>query len=209
MPRPSSKGYTVSRAQQLIAEHSNRMDESVEEYDDDDVREQYAPGTKPTVSHVRPGRVRVWFLTPHGSVPRWVSSQSLGGIEGVLSNGASPVCHDCGSDQCGETINDCPGRPKRQYRICPVGSCGKRVYDPKPTGKFLMQDGMASFEDGDEVSHDDMVIQDDSYTAATTEIRTKVMLDLHIIGFHEQEAMQMGVRAPEFKSTLGRPQVAV
>lgn len=180
-----------SRAEQMLAQ-SGGMVESIDDYHDEEMQ----PGERAKVAHIRPGVRRVWFLTPNGSVSRDVSAHSLGGAEGVLSHGGSPVCHDCQRDDCGKGVNDCVGRPKRQYRKCPVTSCGKVIFDPKPTGQYLQQDGMTRYtEDGAMQGDEDdgLVIKNDEYTESSPEARTKTMMDAHIIGYHADDAVRLGL----------------
>lgn len=185
----------VSPAQRLIAQqHDMEADRS--EYADEDIGDSML-AERPSITHTRPGKVRVYKLTPSGSVPILVSVQSLVGREGVLNSpNYSAVCFDCGSDQCGEGQNACPGRPPRKFRVCPIQTCGKRVYDPKPTGRYLQTDGMSREAADDE---DESAIKDEAYDQSTPEIRTKVLLDRHIVGYHEQEAIALGLRAPTLR----------
>jgi hypothetical protein len=192
--REARRNKSVTPAQKLMTQ-AYSMERNVSDYNDDDTRES---GMPVQVQHTAPSRVWVWVLTPSGSVRREVSVQSLGGPEGMLHNPTvSAVCWDCGRDDCGEDINDCTGRPKRKFRTCPVATCRKRVYDPLPTGRHIEGDGMTARPN--EQGSDEGEIDDDAYANTTVEVRTKVALDRHIIGYHEQEAITFGLRTPTLR----------
>lgn len=189
---------TVSREQEMIARLSGSQEVTATTLNDDEAASAVADGiiaAAPTMGRKGPRRVVVYKLTPSGCLPIEVSSNALGGNEGVLNNGCSATCFDCGRGDCCTDVktwapNQCPGRPARLYRSCPV--CAKRVYDSHPTGKFL-RDAMAQARTAEAAENE---ITDDSYSDSTPQTRTKVMLDLHIVGYHPVQAMEMGVRIP-------------
>lgn len=179
-----------TKAQLLLARNQNAQpQETVEAFADEDTRaleEGHA-----SVARVGFGKVRVFKLTPAGSVPVEVPVQALGQ---VLRDGYSPVCFDCGQEECGPGVNDCPGRAPKRYRVCPVQSCGKVIYDPMPTGVFRRDE----FDNGSRGPHaaDENAIQDDAYQSSTPESRTRAAMDLHIIGYHASTAMELGIKRP-------------
>ena len=147
------------------------------------------------------GTLPVYKLTPTGCIRVAVNVQSYSEV--LMSNKYAAECFDCGRDDClyateirGEiSTNECAGKPARLYRICPVRSCSKRIYDTAPTGKYLKDefDRSDRADDGDE-----NVIRDEEYSQSTPAQRTKSAMDLHIIGFHPATAMELGIgRAPE------------
>jgi len=142
------------------------------------------------------GHATVYKLTPTGCVRIAIAVQSIGSV--LSTPGYAPECFDCGRDDClyvtqvrGEvSTNECEAKAARPYRACPVRSCRKPIYDSAPTGKFL----------SDEFDHSGRVIEgaidDDEYNTSTPASRTKAAMDLHLIGFHPQEAMEMGIQKP-------------
>lgn len=177
----------MNKTQALLARASSMgPEETAEDFVNDDSREQ---GTPAKVARSGYGTVRVYKLTPSGSVPIKVNVQS---VVSVLAAGYSPVCFDCGREDCGDDVNDCPGRPPRKFRICPVTSCRKKIYDPQPTGKYKQDD----FDNSQRATDDDNAIVDDTYSQSTPESRTKAQMDLHLIGFHAATAMEMGIGRP-------------
>ena len=179
----------MSRAREmLLAEAVNAAaNETVEDFTDNETKQ----GAK--IARSGYGKLPVYKLTPTGSVRTVVAVQS---IHEVLSHpDYAAECHDCGRNDCrsDRDINACEGRPPRQYRVCPVNACSKRVYDPKPTGKFKLDEFDHSGRDMD----DPNIIQDDSYTKADAASRTKSAMDLHIIGYHPATAMEMGIGRPQ------------
>jgi hypothetical protein len=68
------------------------------------------------------------------------------------------------------------------------------VYDTVPTGKFLKDE--FDHSDRPEAGSDPAEIKDDQYSKSTPESRTKTALDMHLIGYHPQEASDFGVSRP-------------
>ena len=181
-----------TRAQVLLAKaRSAQPEDSVDEFVDDDTKAAKA-GVR--VARSGYGTLPVYKLTPSGCTRIKVAVQSI--HEVLLSPNYSATCFDCDQDDCcagaGDTINDCPGRPARKFRICPVNSCRKKVYDSQPTGRYASDD----FNHGDRAQDDPNAIKDDTYETSTPETRTKAAMDMHIIGFHPTEAMTMGLSKP-------------
>ena len=142
---------------------------------------------KGNVSHTQPGKVRVYKPTPYGFKVKYIPSTNL---TQALANGFKATCPDCGAE-CGDGVNDCPGRAKRAYRMCPVPQCQKKVYD------YIL--------DLDEVEDDDdeMKIEDDAYNLSTPELRTKAVLDKHMLALHPNEAAAAGIVAPAQRTLIG------
>jgi len=131
------------------------------------------------VDHTKPGRVAVYKPTPLGYRRRDIPVTNLGM---ALRNGFLPKCPDCGGE-CGYGMNDCPGRPKRLYRVCTIPGCGHRVYDFQAV----------SAEEIVENPDDPSLIQDDAYLNSTPESRTKAMMDKHKLARHPTEAAAEGI----------------
>ena len=162
--------------------------DTFEEFTDEDTKQAHAM-TK--VARSGYGKLPVYKLTPSGCVRVQVAVQS---VHEVLSSPKySASCFDCGQDDCcagkNDTVNDCPGRPPRLFRICPITSCRKKVYDTEPTGKFAMDE----FDHSDRLDNDPNAIKDETYETSTPATRTKASMDMHLIGFHPAEATEMGV----------------
>lgn len=172
------------------------IQDSTEEFIDDDTRATDAP-VPARISRSGYGTMAVFKLTPTGVTKIKVAVQSV--AEVLRQPHYSAVCPDCGFAECGPGENDCPGRPPRAYRICPVASCNKRIYDTKPTGKYLVDEFDHSGRDD---GNDPNVIRDDSYNVSTPESRTKAMMDTHIVGVHPATAMEMGIRLPELQKAV-------
>lgn len=189
----------VTKAQLLLAQNTPDVAnaDTVEDYSDEDVRSSPMPTTA-SVARSGVRSVGVYKLTPTGCQRVMVAAHSLAQ---VLRDGYSPVCFDCGTDTCPGGINDCPGRPPKKFRVCPVESCRKRIYDPKPTGKFK-EDEFSNA--GRVAARDDAnAIDDGAYDTSTPETRTRAMLDMHIIGYHRDRAMELGLKAPELPGVTG------
>ena len=180
----------LSRARKLLAAKNAPIQDSIDPFEDEETR---ASGAAVKVSRSGYGWLPVYKLTPNGVVRIRVAVQSINQV--LNSPGYAAECFDCGRDDClfvtevpGEvSTNICAGKAKRQYRVCPVRSCRKPIYDPQPTGAFKDDEFDHSARD------DSDAIQDDAYNTSTPETRTKAALDIHVIGFHPQEAMEMGI----------------
>lgn len=140
---------------------------------------------KGSVSHTKPGLVRVYKPTPYGYKAREIPVTNLAQ---ALKGGFLAHCPDCNAagidgQDCGDAPNDCPSREKRMYRTCPVPQCGKKVYD-------YLQDVEVAEDD------DPMKIVDDAYLQSTPELRTKSVLDKHMLALHPNEAAAAGIVAP-------------
>ena len=177
----------VARAQTKQAETSNEV------FVDDDTRDI---GATANIQHTRTGGFYLYKLTPNGCVRIEVPSQSVSEI--LKQQHYSTRCFDCGSDECSGEMNGCPGRPPRKYRVCPVVSCKKRIYDSQTTGMRLVD----AFDHSERDSGDENAISDETYSAATPESRTKAMLDAHIWGYHQAEASSFGVENPNWKKAV-------
>ncbi len=145
----------------------------------DDISDE---GERATVTHTKTGRTRVYKPTAYGYKARYIPNTN---VPMALSNGFLAKCPDCGGE-CGDGVNDCPNRPKRMYRICPVPQCGKQIFD------FEQKDIDAL--EGDE--GDPMAIKDDAYMQSTPELRTKAVMDKHMLAIHPNEAAAAGILAP-------------
>ena len=142
-----------------------------------------------TVSHVTAGLVRVYKPTAYGYKPKNIPATNLAQ---ALKGGFLAHCPDCnpqgidGAD-CSDGTNDCPVREKRFYRVCPVPSCGKKIHD-------YQQDIEQTAEE------DSMRIEDNAYMQATPELRTKALMDRHMLGLHPNEAAAAGIVAPNLRT---------
>jgi hypothetical protein len=133
------------------------------------------------VTHTKPGLVRVYKPTAYGYKARYIPATN---VPMALSNGFLARCPDCGGE-CGDGPNDCPNRPKRMYRTCPVPQCGKKIFDYEPKEIEALENDA-----------DPMAIRDDSYMQSTPELRTKAVLDKHMLMRHPNEAAAAGILAP-------------
>ncbi len=145
----------------------------------DNISEEDETGT---VTHTKPGLVRVYKPTPFGYKARYIPATN---VPMALKNGFLARCPDCGGE-CGDGANDCPQRPKRMYRTCSVPQCGKKIFD------FEQQEIDAL--EGDQ--NDPMAIRDDAYMQSTPELRTKAVMDKHMLLIHPNEAAAAGILAP-------------
>ena len=80
---------------------------------------------------------------------------------------------------------------KRAYRVCPIPQCGKQIYD--------YQQDIAGEQD-----EDAMRIDDDAYMQATPALRTKSVLDKHMLSLHPNEAAAAGIVAPSLRAVERR-----
>lgn len=163
--------------------------ETEEPYETDETKDS---GIRATVARSGYGTLPVYKLTPSGCTRIEVAVQ---GIEAVLmQRGYAAECFDCHSDKCNGEPNGCPGRPKKVFRVCPVLSCGKHIYDAKPTGAYLTDE----FDHSDRPQEEGM-IDDGRYSQSTPESRTAAQMDYHLWGYHETEAAGMGITMPSWK----------
>lgn len=185
----------MARATELLMAkaQSAQLIETVDNFVDNDTRET---GSTARVARSGYGTLPVYKLTPSGVERIEVAVQSI--HEVLTSPGYSATCFDCGLDECGPGVNDCPGRPPRLFRICPVTSCRKPVYDSQPTGKHKVDE----FDTSGRPETDKNAIVDDAYSLSTPESRTKAAMDLHLIGFHPAESMSMGISRPRELPTM-------
>ncbi len=193
-PQPSAKA--ISQAQLMLARAIDApkiTSQSIESVGSTVNGETETTTAK--VTHTRAAHARVYVLTPHGVMVKQVNSQTSTLREVLASPTHSPVCWDCGSDECSGETNGCTGRPKRMLRRCPVPQCRKPIYDPKPTGKFLREDDVVHTKDesGDDM---ELLIDDSSDYYSTPQQRTKALMDAHILKYHPGEAAQMGLSEP-------------
>ena len=147
-----------------------------------------AQGDRATMTHQRPESVTLYKPTEYGYFPRKVPVTNM---TMLLEAGYLPECPDCGG-HCGTDTNSCPGRDKRLFRICPMASCGRRIYDHP----------IAATEETDD---DPMAIRDDAYEQSTPELRTRAAMDAHIWSRHPSLAVTMGLgsRLPTVARTEG------
>ncbi len=135
-----------------------------------------------TVTHTKSGLVRVYKPTAYGYKAKYIPATN---VTMALANGFLARCPDC-NGECGDGPNDCPERPKRMYRQCAVPQCGKKIFD------YEQKDIDAADID----AADPMAIRDDSYMQSTPELRTKAVLDKHMLLIHPNEAAAAGILAP-------------
>ena len=185
---PSAEQMLISQAQATAPQVSTQ--------DLSDVMEKGALGDdKGTVSHTKPGKVRVYKPTPYGYRAREIPVTNL---SQALKGGFLPHCPDCNAAgipaaDCGDGPNDCPNREKPMYRKCPVPPCGEEV------------DGyLQASEIMDEV--DAMKLRDDADEQSTPALRTKSVLDKHMLVLHPNEAAAAGIVAPSQRTLVGAPQ---
>ena len=115
---------TVSAEQQFILENQGEQRTS----------EPFAnEGGGGTIYHNTPGRVQMWKPSSDGKTfwPRTVSNNSIGLL---LGNGWRTTCPDCGTNHEGSPYppgdpNACGAREPIAWTRCPVGTCGKRLFD--------------------------------------------------------------------------------
>lgn len=172
---PSAEALLLAQAQATPAIHTKENLVDV-------VGEEVTQNDTGTVTHTKPGKVRVYKPTPYGYKAREIPSTNY---PMAMRSGFLPNCPDCGG-QCGDGINDCPVRTKRAYRICPIPQCGKKIHD------YEQSEIDATEGDPD----DPMVIRDDAYMQSTPELRTKAVMDKHMLQLHPNEAAAAGIVAP-------------
>src|SRR3990167_5972136 len=178
MAKRGPKGRQASPTEMFLARHTGQMgdtSETVRQGDDAAV-----------VGRTGPALVQVYKPTPYGYKPVLVPSSNLAW---VVSQGYLEQCPDCGG-LCEADMNSCPGRAKIPYRVCPVASCRKPVFD-----------NVGSAPDAVGPNPDDpSLIKDDSYLESTPELRTKAALDAHMAAYHATEAPALAPRRVEVRS---------
>ena len=162
-----------------------------------------APGMQgATVTHETASKVWMYKPTPQGYSRRLIPSNNIGM---AVRSGWLAVCPDCGRSECcaNGDLNDCPGRPPRMYRECPITSCvtsggwRHRVYDPLETAVPAMPDAPP----------DPFAIKDDLAARSTPEERTWTELAAHLLAFHPKEAPRYGANAVVYTAPALQPQV--
>jgi hypothetical protein len=148
-----------------------------------------------TVDHRTLGTRRVFVLTQDGWMPRNVPVANLAIL---FADGAKPACGHCGLATCRASRTagpyDCPQMPKRNFVRCPV--CRKRFYDPQnPDGRATV-DGEAA---------DPMEISIGTYEGSTPELRIRARLGRHMLAYHSEEAMVLGIRPAPADPMLTSP----
>ena len=176
---PSAEALLMAQAQSTPAEVTNQPMSEV-------VDAETMGEDKGNVSHTQPGKVRVYKPTSFGFKPRWIPATNLAQ---ALKNGFLPNCPDC-DGQCGDGMNDCPSRDPRAYRICPIPECQKKVYD------YVKGEA-------EKAEPDPALIDDDAYELATPALRTKALMDRHMLGLHPTEAAAAGIVAPAQRTLVG------
>lgn len=144
------------------------------------------------------GQLPVYKLTATGAIRTAINIQSI--FDVLSSPWYSAECPDCGSDQCMYETNirgekstfQCEGKPPKQFRVCPVRTCRKRVFDPVPAGKYRTDEWDNSAE-GESYEDSEYAIKDDFFKMPDPESRTKAALNMHIIGYHPATAMELGI----------------
>lgn len=138
-----------------------------------------------SITHQTSALVRVYKPTDWGYTPRTIPASNL---SMVIRNGWLAACPDCGRANCSVNgdPNDCPGRPKRMFRECPLGArCNngkpKRMYDPLPTSLVHEESPTDPFQ-----------ISDGAYDQSTPASRTLNIVRAHVLAFHPQEAPEYG-----------------
>ena len=132
---------------------------------------------KGTVTHQRPDRVAVWKQTRNGWQRREIPGTAL---NQALASGFKARCPDCGGE-CGDGVNDCPGRENTAFRRCPV--CARPIFDLE-----IQHDTEGEAEEAE--------IRDESFSQTTPTVRTKVKLEAHMIAYHPAEAQAYGIVRP-------------
>ena len=200
MPRGIPNNPAARRTTMLLNAAKNAQREgSSESFVDADTQEMGLPnGVR--VARSGYGRMAVYVLTPTGCVRRAINVQS---VNDVLEDPKYAFeCFDCGRDDCmyatevrGETsTNECKGKASRQYRICPEGSCRKRIYDTRPTGKFSQDEFDHSRRDD---TGDPNVIGNEDLGTVSPADFTLSKMELHVIAFHPELARTMNLKKAE------------
>jgi hypothetical protein len=131
------------------------------------------------VAWTAPPLVRMYKLNRMGNYDAFPIPE--GNVEACWKAGYLSACPDCERDDCGVDGTDCTAREPRLRRICPVPSC-RKVFRDEP---------LAGSMDDDPETRDPAVIQDDAYAVSTPATRTKAMLDMHMLYYHQQEALSL------------------
>jgi len=160
------KARQATSTEMFIARNAGQMGDTSETFRQGD--------DSAVIGRSGPILVTMYKPTPYGYRPVPVPSSNLAW---VVSQGYLDKCPDC-NGLCGPDVNSCPGRAKVPYRVCPVASCRKTIYD-----------SLGSAPDAVGPDPDDPhLIKDDAYLASTPELRTRAALDAHMAAYHAAEA---------------------
>ncbi len=133
------------------------------------------------VTGTHPDEVRMWKPTPNGYSMRVVKVTS---IKQNLNNGWKSRCPDCGGNDHGGGPNDCPGRAKLMFTVCPICVDRMEVYDNYQ---------LSAVSDFEELEKDPAFVQFDAFKASTPQARVEAAITLHMWAKHPQETRAMGI----------------
>lgn len=140
-----------------------------------------------TVSHTTPGLVQVYKRQANGTwQPRNVPVKNL---SDQFRQGARANCPLCNTRTC-DGMNGCAGKEKVAVILCPV--CSKVLYDNPGAAEAAGQRRLLS------EANREMLVEggeDDSLTTPQARLRAK--RDRHIVAFHPEEGMAMGLRGSD------------
>lgn len=185
---PHSRARQASRpspAERFLQEHENTT-ETLKE------RGVGSDGEAQNFTHIGAKMVVLYFPTTWGWESREVPSTN---IRLCMRNGARYDCGDCHGDCSPDPMNpqynNCLGREKFATRQCPV--CGKLVYDfgARSVNADLIM--TADINPSRVADADGTLIDDRSYESATPALRTKADMDRHIVAYHHEYAMSIGL----------------
>ena len=184
-PTRAQKARRPTPTEQFLQEHENTV-ETLRE------RGIGSDGEGQQFTHIGAKMVVLYFPTTWGWESREVPSTN---IRLCISNGARYDCGDCDDDCSPDPMNpqynNCPGREKFATRQCPV--CGKLVYDFAARSVNADLIATADINPSRAADADGTLIDDHSYEAATPALRTKADLDRHIVAYHLEYAMSIGL----------------
>jgi hypothetical protein len=166
---------TVSPEDEFIA--ANEAGVAVETQTLNDNAEEISPNQfkqvgGARVEHTGPGLVRLYKRSAYGWNPVEVPSNRLKMLlQGDGKGNYRTSCGDCQKNDC---EGRCPESMTLQYRLCPVPSCRKKVYDSPPTDERKVEEAPGQ-------------IEDETYVKSTPETRTQAKLDAHMFHYHPTE----------------------
>lgn len=140
-----------------------------------------------TVRHTTPGLVQVYKLQANGvwkPVPVPVKN-----LNDQFRQGARANCPLCNTRTC-DGLNGCEGKEKVAVMLCPV--CEKVFYDDPKAAERAGQNRMLSA-----ANREMLVDSDDTDGLKTPQARLKAKRDRHIVAYHPQEGMAMGIHSSD------------
>lgn len=173
--------YGGTNAEERVEQNINRALGDKAEFGDDEVRG--------TITHTTRKTVRVYKY--HEADDRWYPRQvPRANIAELFKDPRHwlPFCPKCRTASCTSEVNSCRGVPAKKFARCPI--CRKKV--PDRIMGDPPDDPDAAVAQATDPNQIDVGLQ-----GATEIERIRTFLTTHMVAFHSQEAISMGLTNPQ------------